>query len=132
MNQKSECPFHFTSEVSIFRDGCVMTFLMKSDDDSGSMVGRAQYEQSISSETNISTTGATGSKLPLTIMPPEIWDSRENVNFATDVWSFSILLWELFTGGQDVNRHMKCLYAQASSSSPFSSEKIRLNQTRIC
>ena len=89
------------------------------------MVGRAPFEHSFSitsTDTEITNIAATGNIVPVTIMPPEVFDSTENLNFTTDVWSFGILLWEMFTGGEDVNKHMDHLHATASKSLPFSSE----------
>lgn len=104
-----------------------MTYQMQS---SNSMDERAQYEQSVSIETGITTIDAT-MPLPLTILPPELFDSIENVNYTTDVWSFGILLWEMFTGGMDVNRYMRQLHAQAtrSSSLPWDSEIMKFMNT---
>ena len=91
-------------------------------ENSGNVVRPAQYEQSMSTDTEITTIDVTGTVLPVTIMPPEVFDCLESVNFSTDVWSFGILLWEMFTGGEDVNKHMDHLHAKASKSSPFPSE----------
>ena len=111
----------FICSASVSKDGHAM-MLEKTRKDSGfcgSMVWRAYYKKSISIETEITTTGATGSVLPCTIMPPEVLESRENVTFSTDVWSFGVLLWEMFTGGEDVNKHLRHLHAQTPISSPF-------------
>ena len=89
----------------------------------GSMVGRAPFEQSFSissTDTEITNIDTTGNLLPVTIMPPEVFESRENVNFTTDVWSFGVLLWEMFTGGEDVNRHFDHLRAMSSQGLSFS------------
>ena len=103
---------------------------MQSDDDNG-MDGRPKYEHRASIETGITTIEAT-MQLPLAILPPEVFYSTENVSLETDVWSFGILLWEMFTGGQSVNRHMRQLHAQSPGDSPFSGEKTKLNQSIIC
>ena len=103
-----------------------MTYQMQSNN---SMDGRAQFEQSLSTETGITTIDAT-MQLPLTILPPELFDSIENVNYTTDVWSFGILLWEMFTGGKDVNRYLRQLHTQAQRSLSFSGEIIKFMHTR--
>ena len=69
----------------------------------GNQVRPAQYEQSMSTDTEITTIGVTGTVLPVTIMPPEVFDSLESVNFTTDVWSFGILVWEILTLGKMKN-----------------------------
>ena len=62
-------------------------------------------------------------QLPLVILPPEVFYSRENVSLETDVWSFGILLWEMFTGGLSVNRHLSQLHAQSPGGSSFEGKK---------
>ena len=103
---------------------------MQSDDDNG-MKCRPQYEQRASIDTGITTIDAT-MQLPLAILPPEVFYSTENVGLETDVWSFGILLWEMFTGGQSVNSHMRQLYAQSPGGSPFEGEKKKLKQSVTC
>ena len=106
----------------------IMSNLEKARQDSGnggSLVGRAPFEHSFSitsTDTEITNIAATGNIVPVTIMPPEVFDSTENVNFTTDVWSFGVLLWEMFTGGEDVNRHLERLHANSSRGLPYSSK----------
>ena len=84
----------------------------------------SRYTRTDSSGTEITNVGttATGSKLPLPIMPPEIWESTEHLSFATDVWSFGVLLWEMFTGGRDVTKYMMQLHSQSSRALDFPCE----------
>ena len=89
-------------------------------DSGGSVVERAQFEHSLSTETDYTTVYETSNLVPCTILPPEVFGSKQSVNFTTDVWSFGILLWEMFTGGEDVNRHLDHLRAMSSQSLPFS------------
>ena len=91
----------------------------------GDSSGYMRTDSSGTEITNVGTT-ASGSKLPLPIMPPEIWESTEHLSFATDVWSFGVLLWEMFTGGRDVTKYMMQLHNQSSRALDFPCELIML------
>ena len=86
-------------------------------------------------ETAIATTNAssvlTGStpksaiKLPLYLLPPEVWTTDE-LSLETDVWSFGILLWEMFTGGEHSLAYMLRVRNVEAGNPNFSSKLKRI------
>ena len=67
------------------------------------------------------STPATAIKLPLYLLPPEVWAADE-LSLETDVWSFGILLWEMFTGGQHPLAYMLRVRNVEAGNPNFSSE----------
>ena len=50
--------------------------------------------------------------LPLYMLPLDVWLSVDSASSATDVWSYGILLWELFTAGNSPFDYMKWVMRQ--------------------
>ncbi len=68
------------------------------------------YTDSDSDDAEAEQAAASAKKshmLPLYQLPPDVWTNVESATSATDVWSFGILLWELFTAGSSPLDYMK-------------------------
>ena len=61
-------------------------------------------------------------KLPLYLLPPEAWQCAAGgeVSTSTDVWSFGIVLWEMFSGGWNAVRYMQDIQQRQSNRDSFS------------
>jgi serine/threonine protein kinase len=62
---------------------------------------------SVSDTLDTAAADSEGLQLPLYMLPPDIWFCPALATSATDVWSFGILLWELFTAGSSPVIYMK-------------------------
>jgi serine/threonine protein kinase len=62
---------------------------------------------SVSDSVDAAADNSEGLQLPLYMLPPDVWFCPALATSATDVWSFGILLWELFTAGSSPVIYMK-------------------------